>query len=216
MLSSTLTRGALSFPLFLAGSLVLAGCAAKPSEPNVPPSDSDGAPANSASESRFTYAGDESPNNADAPGAATSDTNASDACEVEVAVVTRDKGDGTLQIFTKLENTTSRSLTLKWTAACPGPGIAYEGIRPGYDFGNTCAAGVCMGSDEHFSLEVGPGQRAAVAELLVKPKGDGCNKGLVDGTYQVTATSEVSGAKTCPTRAATFTVSGGKATSVED
>jgi hypothetical protein len=134
------------------------------------------------------------------------------ACEVDVELFQQIQDDGTLKVATKFTNRTTRQLHLKWTAACPGAGMSYEGSLVGYDYGDTCAAGACPGTEDHFSLDLGPEGQAAVGSFVVRPRGSSCNKAIPDGSYTVTPVSEISGARICDAKPGSFSVMAKKIT----
>lgn len=169
--------------------------------PNKPPASGDPG----AKEQEFYVASSEEEQMAEA----FAEEESTSSCDIHVELLLEKQEDGSLKVATKLTNSTKRQLSVKWSAACPGAGVAYEGNLDGYDYGNGCQAGACAGSEDHFSLDLGPEGQAAVGVFSVMPKGDACNKPLKDGTYTITPASEFSGGTVCAKKPGSFTARGG-------
>lgn len=116
--------------------------------------------------------------------------------ELTLRTVVSSLDGGHYEILATLTNDTDAPIRASWTAPCPGPGLRFDGLPIGYDYGATCSAGACaIGPTETRTLTIPAGRTAVAGQFTVVPAGDACNRPLDLGRYQVGATLEVEGVR---------------------
>lgn len=127
-----------------------------------------------------------------------SDESPTSNCELSIRTRVTTLDDGRFAVATVLENKTASPLELTWVSRCPGPGLHYDGLPPGYDSGETCRAGACAsGPEQRHVLQLPPRASREVGKFQVESRGSGCNESLPAGSYDIRMNTAISGARLC-------------------
>lgn len=173
-------RAALATPMFLLAHLVAACAGSQPSTPAALPP---------AAPAVLPPAAPASPPPVAAP--------TEPGCDLTLRTTASAIEGGTYELIATLTNETSASITATWSAPCPGPAATFDGLPGAYDYGSACTAGACREAVQITTLTIPPHGTASAAHAVISPGGNACNAPLPTGTYSVSASLAIAGARVC-------------------